>query len=76
MKGLIITAGRGSRIGKLTEQTPKALLNINNKSFFENTIEHFHTLGVNNIATIVGYKKEQFRKIEGITFFENTCWFN
>jgi len=76
MKGLIITAGRGSRLGELTECTPKSLINVNEKSFFENTVEHFRALGISDIAAIIGYKKEQFKEIDGITFFENNNWNN
>ncbi len=76
MKGLIIAAGRGSRLENLTKHTPKSLTNIGNSCFLENTIQHFRSLGVTEVGVVVGYKKEQFKKIKNVTFFENNNWEN
>jgi choline kinase len=76
MKGLIIAAGRGQRLGSFTKDTPKPLVKVNGSCFFENTIKHFHSLGITNIAAVVGYKKEQFKVLKDITFFENNNWEN
>ncbi len=76
MKGLIIAAGRGSRLEHLTEHTPKPLTKVGNSCFLENTILHFHSLGITEVGVVVGYKKEQFKKIENVTFFENNNWKN
>ncbi len=60
MKGLIIAAGRGSRLEHLTDSVPKPLVNVGNSCFFQNTIDHLISEGVNDIGAIVGYKKEVF----------------
>jgi len=70
MKGLIIAAGRGSRLENLTKHTPKSLTNIGNSCFLENTIQHFRSLGVTEVGVVVGYKKEQFKKIKNVTFLK------
>jgi choline kinase len=41
MKGLIIAAGRGKRLGYLTKETPKPLVKVDHNCFFKNTIKHF-----------------------------------
>ncbi len=76
MKGLIIAAGRGKRLGSFTKDTPKPLVKVDGSCFFENTIKHFHSVGITNIAAVIGYKKEQFKSIKNITFFENNNWEN
>lgn len=74
MKGLIIAAGRGSRLEDLTKHTPKPLTNIGNSCFLENTIQHFRSLEMTEVGVVIGYKKEQFKKIKNVTFFENNNW--
>ncbi len=74
MKGLIIAAGRGSRLEGLTDHTPKPLVNVGDSCFFKNTLHHLHSVGVSEVGAIVGYKKEQFKSIENIIFFENNNW--
>jgi choline kinase len=57
MKGLIVAAGRGSRLGHLTKYTPKPLTKVGNSCFLENTILHFLSLGITEVGVVVGYKK-------------------
>ena len=74
MKGLIIAAGRGKRLGSFTDNTPKPLVDIKGSSFFNNTVEQFKSIGITDIAAVIGYKKEQFKSFEDITFYENNDW--
>jgi L-glutamine-phosphate cytidylyltransferase len=76
MKGIVIAAGKGSRLGRFTITTPKPLVKVQEKCFFDNTVENLRALGVNEIATVVGYKKNQFKVFKDITFFENNDWEN
>ena len=76
MKALIIAAGRGKRLGNITNNTPKPLVKITDKSFFDNIIDKLHYIGIDNIAAIVGYKKEAFKKYKNIKFYENNNWKN
>jgi len=41
MKGIIVAAGIGSRLGELTKNTPKSLIEINGKSILERQIFAF-----------------------------------
>ena len=52
MKVIIIAAGSGIRLGKLTEKKPKGLLEINGKSILERQIELFTKYGINDIIII------------------------
>jgi len=57
-KGIILAAGRGSRMGKLTDYQPKCLTKINGKTLIEGQIENFKKCGIYDIAVVTGYKRE------------------
>ena len=59
MKAIILASGEGSRMGKLTQNIPKPLLNINGKSILEREISLLRKHGVNEIFVVMGYKKEK-----------------
>ena len=60
MKAIILGAGYGSRLGDLTKNTPKNLLDINGKSILERQITRFQNNGINDILLIVGPHKEKY----------------
>ena len=60
MKVIIIAAGHGSRLGDLTKNLPKPLLDINGKSILERQIELFHKFGIKDIVIVHGSQKEKF----------------
>ena len=60
MKAIFIAAGRGSRLGSLTEDLPKPLDDINGKSIMERQIELLHKKNIDDIIIVTGYKKEKF----------------
>jgi choline kinase len=53
---VILCAGRGTRLGELTESCPKCLLNIDGKSILEWAIESFLEYGVERFVVVVGYR--------------------
>ena len=60
MKVIILAAGLGSRLGDLTKNSPKALIDVNGKSIIERQIELFHKFGIKDIVIVTGHKKEKF----------------
>jgi len=68
-KAIIIAAGMGTRLRPLTNNCPKAMLPIGNKTIIQNQIKIYKSLGIQNISIIVGYKKEKFRKIKANFFY-------
>ena len=60
MRAIIIAAGQGSRLGDLTKELPKSLLDINGKSILERQIELFHKFGIKDIVVVRGPHKEKF----------------
>lgn len=62
-------------MGQETHSFPKGLLNIGDKSIVSNTIEQLHSVGVFEIAMVIGYKGSIYReRFPGITFIENDSW--
>ncbi len=71
MQAIIMAAGKGSRLGKLTEDKPKCFLEINGLKVLHYIIELLHE----KIYMISGYKltiiADYLKGIKGITFVYN-----
>ena len=61
MKAIILAAGVGSRIKPLTDNCPKILLKVGNKTILERMVSHIQDCGLNEIIFVVGYLKEQIK---------------
>ena len=61
MKAIIIAAGIGSRLGDLTKDLPKPLIDVNGKSILERQIELFKKFGINEIFIVTGYKNDKIK---------------
>ncbi|MGF7161735.1 choline kinase [Rhodoligotrophos appendicifer] len=59
MKVLILGAGQGSRLLPLTEDIPKALLDIGGKRLIARQIEAFAACGITEFVVITGYAANQ-----------------
>ncbi len=64
MKAVILAAGRGTRMGKLSEKTPKPLLEINGKPKLAYTIEQLPDK-ITEVIFVIGYLGEQIRNYFG-----------
>ena len=58
MKAIILSAGRGSRMGKLTDNSPKSLTKLFDKPLLEYQINALKSAGISEIGIITGYKSE------------------
>lgn len=58
MHGIILAAGRGSRMGKLTTETPKCLTYLNQRTLLSWQLEALRDAGVDNVVIITGYRSE------------------
>jgi choline kinase len=74
--GIILAAGRGSRLGKITKAIPKSFLKINNKKLIEKIIESFQISNVKKIKIITGYRSDKFNifKDKNINIIKNKNW--
>ncbi|MDI6885915.1 MAG: sugar phosphate nucleotidyltransferase [archaeon] len=70
MKGIILAAGKGERLQPLTDFKPKATLPICNKPLIEYQIELLKKHGIDEIAVVVGYLKDEI-KLNDVKFYED-----
>ncbi len=59
MKAVILAAGQGTRIRSAHGQHPKCLIQVNEKTILDNQLEALSMAGINEVAIVVGYEKEQ-----------------
>ena len=60
MKAIILAAGDGSRMGKLTQNIPKPLVILNGKSIIERQLSILKKIGITKIYIITGPHNEKF----------------
>lgn len=61
MKAMILAAGRGSRLGELTEHTPKALVKVDGRPMLEWIVQRFIDVHVTSFVINACYLKEQVK---------------
>ena len=59
MKAFILAAGLGTRLGSLTSDKPKALVEVNGKSMLENLVMHLKSQGIQQFLINVHYFAEK-----------------
>src|SRR5215204_5224350 len=74
MKGIILAAGKGSRLNGTIGDKPKCLLRVGGKTLVERQIDAFRRVGIDDIVMVVGCQAEAVRRTcgERITYIENT----
>lgn len=73
MKAIILAAGRGSRMKNLTDERPKCLVKLREKSLLEWQLKALRDAGINEIAIVTGYKRELLADC-GLVEFHNQRW--
>lgn len=69
-KAILLAASRGKELGELTENKPKALLNINGRPLLKTSIDQMRKYGFEDISVVRGYKKEVFPDL-GCEYIDN-----
>lgn len=59
---VLMAGGKGERLRPLTENTPKPLLLVGNKSIIDHNIDRLISYGIKNISVTVNYLKEQIEQ--------------
>ncbi len=65
MRAMILAAGRGERMGELTADRPKPLLEIAGASLIEHQIERLVRAGIREIVVNLSYRGAQLRRHVG-----------
>ena len=61
----ILAGGRGTRLGSLTNETPKPLLPVGGRPFIEHILSDLSASGAQRVVLSIGYLAEQFRQVLG-----------
>ncbi|MBL4815487.1 MAG: phosphocholine cytidylyltransferase family protein [Shewanella sp.] len=68
IKAIILAAGVGSRIRPLTDNCPKSLLKIGDKTILEMMVSHIQACGINEIVFVLGYLEHHIKDFVGQNF--------
>lgn len=73
MKAIILAAGRGRRMGTLTDERPKCLVTIDGRTLLERQLAALRAGGVDEIGIVTGYRRELLTGF-GLREFHNPRW--
>ena len=59
---MILAAGRGERMGKLTQKTPKPLTKIGDITLLEHNLRRVKSAGINDVVINISWLGEQIKK--------------
>ena len=72
---IIMAAGLGSRLAPVTNHIPKPMVEVNGVRMIDTIIDALHKNGIEEIHIVVGYLKDEFKKLNkkyfGLDFIEN-----
>lgn len=68
MQGVVFAAGRGSRMGALTEGKPKPLVEVGGRPMLTDVFERLRGLDVSELVVVVGYEGGRIRETYGDGF--------
>ena len=71
MKGLILAAGRGRRMGKITSNSHKCLVEVHGFKLLDLQISAMLKAGINEIGIVTGYNSHLLKKDSIIRYFHN-----
>ncbi|MBF0177323.1 MAG: phosphocholine cytidylyltransferase family protein [Magnetococcales bacterium] len=72
-RGIILAAGRGSRMGELTTAQPKCLLSLGGRTLLDWQLAAFREAGIHQVALVTGYQAESLAD-KAPTSFHNPDW--
>jgi choline kinase len=74
MRGIILAAGKGSRLNGTIGDKPKCLLRVGGKTLIDRQIDALKAVGITDIVVVVGCQSEAVRRNCGarITYIENS----
>ena len=63
MKAIILSAGQGSRLGHLTDDRPKCLIEFAGKSLLDRQLDALAANGVDEVVVVTGFRDDQIEAV-------------
>lgn len=73
MKAIILAAGRGSRLGNMSEEAPKCRVDLGGVPMIERQIATYRDAGITDITLVTGYRAEMLQ-FPGVANAHNPAW--
>tara|TARA_Y100001970_G_C14114045_1_gene792543 strand:- start:224 stop:958 length:735 start_codon:yes stop_codon:yes gene_type:complete len=73
MRGIILAAGRGSRLKSLTKNKPKCLVKVKNKPLLNSAISNLKKNNIKKICVVTGYSSQSIKN-KSIIKINNNIW--
>tara|TARA_Y100000816_G_C26101916_1_gene584285 strand:+ start:145 stop:879 length:735 start_codon:yes stop_codon:yes gene_type:complete len=73
LKGIVLAAGRGSRLSQLTDEVPKCMMTLNGEYILDKIARTFKLSGIDDLTIITGYKCEKIETLGYKTIY-NEDW--
>lgn len=73
MKAIILAAGRGSRLGSLTDDAPKCFTELAGKRLIDRQLSALNHAGISEIGIVRGYLADKLA-LPGLHLFDNPRW--
>ena len=65
MQAIILAAGMGRRLGELTDDNTKCMLEVNGTRLIHRTLDNLSEVGIKRVILVVGYKAENVKRLIG-----------
>ncbi len=62
MKAIILSAGQGSRLGHLTDDRPKCLIEFDGRSLLDRQLDTLDAQGIDDVVVVTGFRDDQIEK--------------
>jgi choline kinase len=62
-KAIILSAGQGSRLGHLTDDKPKCLIEFNGRTLLDRQLDALATNGVDDVVVVTGFRDDQIEAV-------------
>jgi L-glutamine-phosphate cytidylyltransferase len=74
VRGVILAAGRGRRMGAATSSGPKCLLEVGGRTLLDRQVAALRAAGVDEVGVVVGWHAERFADPGDVTVLVNGAW--
>ena len=81
MQAIILAAGMGRRLGELTNDNTKCMLQVNGVRLIHRILDSIYETGIRRVVLVVGYKAENVKALIGneyrgmeIIYVENSVY--